>query len=203
LAFGAAPGGLVSNTTYYWQVRATNAGGSTYADGVPGSFWSFQTQIGPPGPFNKSAPAGGAMTPTSLTLAWSASANAVNYEYCLDTTNNSVCDGTWTNVGASLGASLTGLTTNTTYYWEVRANNALGAVVYADGNASDFRSFTTQVTAPGSFAKTGPANAAVGQATTLALTWGAECGRHQLRVLHRHDQQQFLRHPHGRQPAAR
>jgi hypothetical protein len=29
------------HTTYYWQVRATNAGGMTYADG--GTWWSFRT----------------------------------------------------------------------------------------------------------------------------------------------------------------
>jgi hypothetical protein len=32
-------GGLTNNATYYWQVRATNASGTTYANG--GSWWSF------------------------------------------------------------------------------------------------------------------------------------------------------------------
>jgi hypothetical protein len=36
-----AVNGLLGGTTYYWQVRATNAGGTTYANG--GSTWSFTT----------------------------------------------------------------------------------------------------------------------------------------------------------------
>jgi hypothetical protein len=35
--------GLINNRTYYWQVRATNAHGTTYANGSasPGAWWSF------------------------------------------------------------------------------------------------------------------------------------------------------------------
>lgn len=44
-------GGLSLITTYYWQVRAINASGTTYADG--GTWWSFTTsssETGQPGP---------------------------------------------------------------------------------------------------------------------------------------------------------
>jgi len=37
----ASPSGLTPSTTYYWQVRATNASGQTYSDG--GAWWSFTT----------------------------------------------------------------------------------------------------------------------------------------------------------------
>ncbi len=37
------PSGLNANTTYYWQVRAINLAGITYADGAAESFWSFTT----------------------------------------------------------------------------------------------------------------------------------------------------------------
>jgi hypothetical protein len=36
--------GLNPSTTYYWQVRASNAGGTTYADS--GAWWSFTTSAG-------------------------------------------------------------------------------------------------------------------------------------------------------------
>jgi formylglycine-generating enzyme required for sulfatase activity len=34
------------STTYYWQVRATNAAGTTYADGSSTAYWSFTTDDG-------------------------------------------------------------------------------------------------------------------------------------------------------------
>ncbi len=33
--------GLAPNTTYYWHVRAVNAGGTIYSDGASTAFWSF------------------------------------------------------------------------------------------------------------------------------------------------------------------
>ena len=35
--------GLVAGATYYWQVRAVNGGGMTYANGAATAFWSFTT----------------------------------------------------------------------------------------------------------------------------------------------------------------
>lgn len=35
---------LKKRTTYYWQVRATNSGGTTYANGALTAFWSFRTR---------------------------------------------------------------------------------------------------------------------------------------------------------------
>ncbi len=37
--------GLAYNTTYYWQVRATNGGGATLAN--TGPWWSFTTRVLP------------------------------------------------------------------------------------------------------------------------------------------------------------
>jgi hypothetical protein len=164
--------GLSSNTTYYWQVRAVNAGGTTYADS--GAWWSFTTQVSAPGAFNKSAPTNGATgVSTSPTLSWGASSGATSYEYCYDTTNNSACDGTWTLAGTNTSVGLSGLSNNTTYYWQVRAVNA-GGTTYANSDA--WWSFTTQVSAPGAFSKSAPANGATGVSTSPTLSWGASSG---------------------------
>lgn len=49
----AALNGLMTGRTYYWQVRAQNTFGTTYADGGSGAFWNFATSGGastPPPP---------------------------------------------------------------------------------------------------------------------------------------------------------
>ena len=81
------------------------------------------------GAFTKSTPGSGdiVVAPT-VNLTWQAAANAVSYEYCVDTINNSACDTAWTSAGGSLGAAAGGLTAGTTYYWQVRGVNASGSV---------------------------------------------------------------------------
>jgi hypothetical protein len=137
--------GLSLNTTYYWQVRATNAAGTTYANGSPTAYWSFTTQAAitqPPGDFNKLTPTNGVTNqPTSLILDWGDSSGATSYAYCYDTSNDNACSG-WTSTGATSQASITGLSLNTTYYWQVWATNASGTT-YADGSSTDYWSFTT------------------------------------------------------------
>ena len=43
-ATSKALSGLTPGVTYYWHVRALNAGGTTYADGSATAFWSFTTE---------------------------------------------------------------------------------------------------------------------------------------------------------------
>ena len=81
--------------------------------------------------------------PTRITLTWAARSDPGSYDYCLTTTptaSGSNCAITWMNVGMNTSIALYGLENNTTYYWQVRANNAGGAT-YADGGA--WWSFTT------------------------------------------------------------
>jgi len=75
-------------------------------------------------------------------LAWGRVGGIVTYEYCYDTINNGVCDGSWISVGSSTSIGLTGLNKNATYYWQVRAINS-GGTTYADAGA--WWSFTTGV----------------------------------------------------------
>jgi hypothetical protein len=159
---------LSGSTIYYWQVRAINAGGTTYANGVT-TDWSFTTTVAAPGAFAKTSPANsGSGLPVNLTLTWGTSSNASLYEYCYETSNPCT---NWTSTGMNTSASLTGLSNNTIYYWQIRASNA-GGTTYANGVAIDW-SFTTIVAAPGAFAKISPLDGASGVPTNPTLTWEA------------------------------
>ena len=134
--------GLGPSTNYFWQVRANNADGTTYANGSSTAYWSFTTAGAvPPGAFNKTSPADGTTNvSTSPTLSWGASTGAVSYEYCYDTTADSAC-ASWVPAGTNTSAVLSGLTRGATYYWQVRANNSYGTT-YANGSEPAYWSFT-------------------------------------------------------------
>jgi len=122
---------IIAGATYYWQVRAVNDYGTTQANS--GVWWRFSRQSQAPGSFSKTAPANGAGGQlTALTLSWSASDGAAGYEYCMDSTDNSTCDGNWTSTSTTSVAAA-GLTISTGYYWHVRAFNGSGTV-YSDNN---------------------------------------------------------------------
>jgi hypothetical protein len=161
--------GLLNGTTYYWQVRAFNTAGATSADG--GTWWSFTTRLTQPGAFGKVAPVNGATSqPNTLTLTWGIYTSATSYEYCLDTINNAACDASWVSRGTNTFVNLTGLLNGATYYWQVRALDAV-TTTYADGGT--WWSFTTLPPWPGAFGKLTPVNGATGRPTSLTLTWGA------------------------------
>jgi len=94
----------------------------------------------PPGAFSKSAPSNGATgQATSLTVSWGSSSGAVGYEYCYDTSNNSACNSAWVSTGTSTSTSLSGLSPNVLYYWQVRASNANGTTEADSGTWWSFR----------------------------------------------------------------
>ncbi len=155
--------------TYYWEVRAINAVGTTYADGFYSNlYWSF-TITPPPGSFSKTSPANGAINQPRiyLTLTWGASSNALSYEFCLDDTNDNACTTSWlplTSLSYDIGYWLTDIT----YYWQVRAINVTGTT-YADGETG-WWSFTI-APLPGAFNKISPPNGATDQPPNLTFTW--------------------------------
>jgi alpha-tubulin suppressor-like RCC1 family protein len=95
-----------------------------------------------PSAFAKTIPSNTAIgLSTSPILSWASSSGATSYEYCYDTTNDNACS-SWTSTSADTSVDLSGLSPNTTYYWQVRAVNSTGTT-YADGTATAFWSFTT------------------------------------------------------------
>ena len=122
----------------------------------------------PPGPFSLISPVAGADDQAlSLNLTWSSSSSATSYEIVVDNNSNFGSPiATQSQTGTSY--SLSGLSYSTTYYWKVTASNSEGSEV-------ETASFSTLAPPPpvGSFAHSSPANAAVGVATNVALTWSA------------------------------
>lgn len=94
-----------------------------------------------PGAFSKSSPANGANTFSDTTLSWGASSGADEYEYCIDGTNNNLCDTSWVTTGLNTSVSVSGLTLDTPYYWQVRATNTVDTT-YANGSDIAFWAFT-------------------------------------------------------------
>jgi hypothetical protein len=106
-----------------------------------------------PGVFSKTSPANGATEQlTSAALSWGSSSNAASYEYCIDTTNDNTCAGSWVSAGAVSSVATSGLLPSTTYYWQVRARNVVGET-YSDGGA--WWSFATWKPKAGAWTTTG------------------------------------------------
>lgn len=170
---GADEISLTTGTTYYWQVRARDAG--TVADG--GTWWSFKTSGSAPVGLTKTVPANGATIPLPSTtyylLQWTdiGISSTDRYQYCVDTTNNNTCDANnWVSRKSLYsGDGEISLTTGTTYYWQARARDA-GTV--ADGGT--WWSFKISGSAPAGLTKTTPANGATvspSASTYYLLQW--------------------------------
>ncbi len=164
--------GLAYNTPYYWQVRAINTTGATYAN--DGSVWEFTTQIAPPSGFVKLSPTtASTQVPPTLTLQWSPSTGASEYFYCVDTSSHTDGDSTcaspgWVSNGTLTESAHLSLAYATTYHWQVRAVNSQGSMLANDGV---WWSFTTVDAAPQDFTKMSPTNGAVDQSLTPWLYW--------------------------------
>lgn len=165
---------LVNNTTYYWRVNATNAGGT--------GPWSvrrnFTTIVTPPAaPVPVSPIDGAADVLIDHSIVWNASSGAASYQ--LQVSVSSSFATTVVNQSGITTASfaVTGLVNNTKYYWRVNAKNSAGTSAW-----SATRSYTTIVAAPAGPTLVSPANGAAGVAITPALSWIASIGAATYRV---------------------
>ena len=110
-------GNLAANTTYYFELAATNLFGTTWA----ANWQSATTFVGPPGAMTFSATTYSA---SQINLSWNSVGGANGYLVDMWTGYS------WVQI-ASLGAGSTGyavsgLSANTTYYFDVAAYNAYG-----------------------------------------------------------------------------
>jgi M6 family metalloprotease-like protein len=127
---------LASNTRYYWRVRAT-VGGTYSAWTAPNTFWTPN----PPTVPGLLTPANGAtVTSTRPTLDWRDSSNApAGYQVQVSTSSSfasPMLNATPTNSSYSINPPLS---SNSRYYWRVRAFNASG---HYSGWSSVFSFFT-------------------------------------------------------------
>jgi len=91
-----------------------------------------------PGALHKLSPANGAsVTSTTPSLAWSASARATAYRYCIATSENGRCIGGWISTHTSTHATLRALSPGR-YYWQVIASSVHGTVAADTGGWSSF-----------------------------------------------------------------
>lgn len=121
--------GLVEETTYYWEVRTSNAFATTYADDA--DWWSFRTIES----FGKSRPTDGAVNQkTRLNIEWEEYIGSVSYEYCVDKVLDGKCTSPseWVNVGLATSATVSRLKMETTYEWQVNAVDINGVRTPAD-----------------------------------------------------------------------
>ena len=116
----ASVSGLTPGTTYYFDIVAKNANGSSVASNI----LSVTAAIAPPSaPTNVSARASG----TSVSVSWrSSSGTGVTYKVLVSTSSTMSNPTSYTVTGGS-PYSVTGLVTTTTYYFQVVATNAGGS----------------------------------------------------------------------------
>ncbi|BDG01214.1 fibronectin type III domain-containing protein [Anaeromyxobacter oryzae] len=118
--------GLAANTTYWYRVRGTTAGG----DGPPSTTASVVTAPGVPG-----TPTFSAVTDTSVTVSWTAPPGGAAI-YALERATSAA--GPWAQVASATAPSWTetGLAAATTYWYRVRARSSGGAYGYYSGTRS-------------------------------------------------------------------
>ncbi len=152
---------LLSNTTYFWRVSASNSIG----DGQFSRFRSFTT----PSTLGKpvlAAPENGSTVPITIELEWEAVAEATSY--CLKiASDNTMTTYIVDECGlASTSYSLSELDYGTSYYWQVKAANTT--------DSSDWtvaRSFTTIPAPPAAPILSVPQDEAEVPSLTPSVSW--------------------------------
>jgi parallel beta-helix repeat protein len=175
--------GLSSNSTYYYRIRAFNAGGTSSSSSV-----ITVTTLADPPPV-PSASAATSIAQKSFIANWGSSAGANGYY--LDVATNSSFTNFVTgynnkNVSNVLSCNVTGLIPNTSYYYRVRAYNTGGAG--ASSNTITINTLQIQVSAHYVNASAGDNTTGDGTSAkpwktiTYALERMSGTGRHRIHV---------------------
>lgn len=176
--------GLAHNTAYYWQVRAVNAGGITFANN--GAWWRFTTILAAPNSLEPGsifpAPAEQALTRRPM-FKWEAVAGASSYTLEVSTSDTFASKTINRTVYGTNYIHTADLAANTLFYWRVRANGLNGPSAY-----SQTRAFRT-ANPPSAPAPLSPASNALSQSVTPLLKWypsslpvGTEFHRYEIEI---------------------
>jgi len=120
----------------------------------------------PSTPSSPSPSNGATGVPTNTTLSWTSS-NADSYDVYFGTSSSPPYVGNMT----SANYPLSGLSTNTTYYWKIVAKNNCG-----NSTPGPVWSFTTSCITPGSFSYLSPSNGLTNQPRDGDLDWRDSSG---------------------------
>jgi len=133
--------GLQPGTTYYYEVQSTDAANNTATDNDSGTYYSFTTLVGDSTPPVISNVQATDITGTTATVSWDtdeAADSVVNYG------ETTALGSTESNAALVVSRSilLSGLTPNTTYYYEVESTDSANNTA-TDDNSSAYYTFTT------------------------------------------------------------
>jgi hypothetical protein len=155
------PTPLAYSTTYFWQITARNAGGTT-----EGPIWSVTTMANPnppSSPFSPNPADGATGVSRTATLSWSAQ-NTTSFDVRFGTTDPppQVVTG---QAGASYSPSMAA---TTTYFWQVVAHNANGTT---EGAVWSFTTAPSAPPPPGAPSSPVPINGATNVGVNGTLSW--------------------------------
>ncbi|MCI0707642.1 MAG: FG-GAP-like repeat-containing protein [Ignavibacteriae bacterium] len=163
-----SPSGLLNSTLYYWRLSAGSEGGYGLFS-LAQSFTTVPAALAAP---SLSAPLAGATNqPTAFTISWNTLSGASHYG--LQIATDSVFSSIVVNQDSISGAStsVSGLSTNTAYYWRVRGINIAGY-----GDFSTVRQFETITVIPNVPMPVSPFVSATDVSLSLTLSWNAVSG---------------------------
>ncbi|MDM8159887.1 fibronectin type III domain-containing protein [Labilibaculum sp. K2S] len=151
--------GLDAETNYEFQVRANNSVGSSDYSNIE----TATTLVAPSAPATPINLAASNITYDSFTITWDVTAEAVDYDL-----NVRPAGGTWSTINLSTTTyNYTGLNAETTYEFQVRANNSVGS--------SDYSSIVSAATLVAPTAPEAPSNVIASNITynSFTISWDA------------------------------